>query len=122
MPARREHKEFHAVDLDSGWHVPEGYPKGIEQKILSGGLDEVRRFGRRTRLLRFAPGAFMTKPIVHQYSEEVYVLAGELTVVGEQAVSVTFYPNSYACRPPGIWHGPFRSETGCLLLETHYFE
>jgi hypothetical protein len=24
-------------------------------------------------------------------------------------------------RPPGVYHGPFTSKTGCLLLETHYF-
>jgi mannose-6-phosphate isomerase-like protein (cupin superfamily) len=122
MPARREHKEFHAVDLDGGWHVPEGYPPGIEQKILSGGLDESSGSGRRTRLLRMAPGAFTTKPFVHDYWEEVYVLSGELTVVREQAASVTFGANTNACRPPGIWHGPFRSDKGCLLLETHYYE
>lgn len=122
MSARREHKEFHAVDLDVGWHVPEGYPPGIEQKILSGELDESKSSGRRTRLLRFAPGAFTTKPFVHDYCEEVYVLAGELMVAREQAESITFGANSYACRPPGIWHGPFRSDKGCLLLETHYYD
>ncbi|NKK61726.1 hypothetical protein [Rhizobium ruizarguesonis] len=26
----------------------------------------------------------------------------------------------YACRPPGVFHGPFRSAMGCLLLEIHY--
>jgi hypothetical protein len=34
----------------------------------------------------------------------------------------TFGPNTYACRPPGIHHGPFRSQHGCLLLEFHYYE
>ena len=39
---------------------------------------------------------------------------------GENGVS---YPqNSYACRPPGISHGPFRSTNGCLLFETHYYD
>ena len=45
--------------------TPRGYPNGIEQKILSGALDEANKRGTRTRLLRFAPGVFTTKPFVH---------------------------------------------------------
>jgi hypothetical protein len=41
---------------------PAGYPKGIEQKILAGTLDETQHRGSRTRLLRFAPGVFTTAP------------------------------------------------------------
>ncbi|GAI94861.1 unnamed protein product, partial [marine sediment metagenome] len=26
-------------------------------------------------------------------------------------------PHTYACRPPHTPHGPFKSNTGCLLLE-----
>jgi hypothetical protein len=33
-----------------------------------------------------------------------------------------FQPNTYACWPPGVRHGPFKSETGCLLLEFHYYD
>lgn len=111
-----EHKEFHVVDLSDGWETPPGYPAGIQQKILSGALDEAGRQGRRTRLLRFLPGAFTTRPFVHEYWEEVYLMAGDLIVGGER-----FLPPTYACRPPGVHHGPFQSETGCLLLEIHYF-
>jgi hypothetical protein len=25
-------------------------------------------------------------------------------------------------RPPGVHHGPFASRTGCVLLETHYYD
>jgi hypothetical protein len=114
----KEHREFHAVDLSTGWHVPPGYPPGIEQKILSGKLDEDKRLGSRTRLLRFHPGVFTTNPFVHEYWEEVYLLSGHL-IVGSDG---KFAPNTYACRPPGVYHGPFRSETGCLLLEIHYFD
>ena len=34
----------------------------------------------------------------------------------------SFSPNTYACRPPGAYHGPFKSEGGCLLLEMHYYD
>jgi hypothetical protein len=106
------------------WHSPPGYPPGIEQKILAGRLDEDRKAGSRTRLLRFKPGAYTTQPFMHDYWEEVYLLSGDLTVtgprVGDRAQS--FAPNTYACRPPGVPHGPFRSERGCVLLEFHYYE
>jgi hypothetical protein len=25
-------------------------------------------------------------------------------------------------RPPGVYHGPFKSDGGCILLETHFYE
>jgi hypothetical protein len=125
MPIRKEHREFHAVDIGGpGWASPPGYPSGIEQKILAGRLDETGKAGNRTRLLRFSPGAYTTLPFVHDYWEEVYLLSGELTVGTPDGpeTSTTFLANTYACRPPGIYHGPFRSERGCLLLEFHYYE
>lgn len=122
MPIVKEHKEFHAVDMTQGWRTPAGYPGGIEQKILSGSLDETARTGNRTRLLRFQPGAFTTVPFVHDYWEEVYLVSGDL-VVGDTSTEgeAGFGPNTYACRPPGVYHGPFLSRTGCLLLELHYY-
>lgn len=124
MPISKEHLEFHVPDLSSGWHVPPGYPPGIEQKILAGRLDEANRSGHRTRLLRFAPGAFTTQPFVHDHWEEVWLLSGDL-VVGSDAEGrggARFDTAAYACRPPGVWHGPFRSDKGCLLLEMHYYD
>jgi hypothetical protein len=125
MPIRKEHKEFHTVDMDSeDWHSPPGYPQEIVQKILAGSLDEVSKVGNRTRLLQFRPGAYTVKPFVHDYWEEVYLISGDLTV-GDEAHGErgrTFAPNTYACRPPGIYHGPFKSEKGCVLLEIHYYE
>jgi hypothetical protein len=121
MPVDKPHLEFHRVDINSGWAPPPGYPAGIEQKILAGALDEPRRTG--TRLLRFAPGVYTTAPFVHDYWEEVYLVAGDLTVgndaQGEGGES--FPAGTYACRPPGAVHGPFKSNGGCLLYETHYY-
>jgi len=124
MPITKQHKEFHSVDLGSGWEVPPGYPEGIQQKILAGGLDEAARSGSRTRLLRFQPGVFTVAPFVHDYWEEVYLVSGDLTV-GNDAQGkggTAFQPNTYACRPPGAFHGPFKSERGCMLLEIHYYD
>jgi hypothetical protein len=124
MAVNKLHKEFHQVDLNAGWETPFGYPAGIQQKILSGGLDEKAKRGTRSRLLRFAPGAYTTAPFVHDYWEEVYLISGDLTVGNDaQGKGGTPYsPNTYACRPPGAYHGPFKSEGGCMLFELHYFD
>jgi hypothetical protein len=124
MAVNKAHDEFHAVDLSKGWEVPPGYPEGIEQKILSGALDEAGKRGSRTRLLRFKPGVFTTEPFVHTYWEEVYLLSGDLTVGNDASGKggEPFAPNTYACRPPGAFHGPFKSNGGCVLLEFHYFD
>ena len=123
MPVNKPHLEFHAVDMTRGWQTPQGYPAGIAQKILADALDEAGRGGSRTRLLRFEPGVFTTAPFVHDYWEEVYLLDGDLTVGNdaEGRGGESFAPGTYACRPPGAVHGPFKSESGCLLLEIHYY-
>lgn len=122
MPAK-PHLEFHAIDMSAGWSTPPGYPAGIEQKILAGNLDEAGHSGNRTRLLRFAPGVFTTAPFVHDYWEEVYLIEGDLTVGNDAQGNggEGFLPGTYACRPPGAVHGPFKSNAGCLLLEIHYY-
>ena len=124
MPINKPHLEFHSVDMGSGWETPPGYPSGIQQKILAGSLDERNRKGSRTRLLRFAPGVFTTAPFVHEYWEEVYQLTGDLIVGNDEAGEggVSFQLGTYACRPPGAYHGPFKSVNGCMLLEIHYFD
>lgn len=125
MKISKTHKEFYSIDMNTdGWEVPPGYPQGIEQKILSGHLDEEKKEGFRTRLLRFKPGIFTTKPFVHDYWEEVYLVEGDLTVGNDEQGQggTAFAPHTYACRPPGAFHGPFRSNKGCVLLELHYYE
>ena len=124
MAVNKKHDEFHTLDMNAGWETPPGYPKGIEQKILSGALDETNKRGSRTRLLRFAPGVFTTKPFVHEYWEEVFLVSGDLTVGNDAqgAGGKSFPPNTYAVRPPGAHHGPFKSNGGCTLLEIHYFD
>ena len=124
MAIDKPHIEFHSLDLGSGWSVPAGYPEGMQHKILAGELDEKNKRGNRTRLLRFEPGIFTTRPFVHTYWEEVYLLSGDLIVGNDEngEGGKVFQPNTYACRPPGVKHGPFKSVNGCLLLEFHYYE
>ncbi|TCT06165.1 cupin [Aquabacter spiritensis] len=124
MAINKIHDEFRTVDLATGWEVPPGYPKGIQQKILSGALDEANKSGSRSRLLRFDAGEFTTAPFVHDYWEEVFLVSGDLTVGNdaEGKGGESFAPFTYAVRPPGAFHGPFKSEGGCILFEIHYFD
>jgi hypothetical protein len=123
MPINKPHLEFHPVDMGTGWETPPGYPAGIEQKILAGTLDEANKTGSRTRLLRFQPGIHTTEPFVHDYWEEVYLVEGDLTVGNDPRGhgGENFGAGTYTCRPPGAVHGPFKSNGGCLLLESHYY-
>ena len=124
MRINKPHFEFSAVDLSTGFAPPPGYPPGFAEKILAGALDEKNKKGSRTRLLRIGAGAYSTEPFVHEYWEEVYLLSGDL-IVGNDVQGrggQQFTGPTYACRPPGVHHGPFKSDTGCLLLEVHYYD
>lgn len=86
---------------------------GIRQKILS--RDEAT--GDVTRLLRFDAGVETTETISHDFWEEVWILDGELIDLGKRQ---TFTAGMYACRPPGMLHGPYRVPRGCMTLEIRY--
>jgi hypothetical protein len=75
--------------------------------------------GAYTGLLRFDPGVD-TSPLgirVHDYWEEVYILDGDLT---DLRLGATFTAGMYACRPPGMAHGPWRTVHGVTMLELRY--
>jgi hypothetical protein len=115
--------EFNSFDMAAGWRTPAGFPPGVDEKILGGSLDETARQGVRTRLVRFAPGTSTTQTLVHDYWEEVLLVSGDLDIArGEPALFSSFEALNYACRPPGTLHGPFRSQSGCIVLEIHYFD
>lgn len=98
------------------WRRPEGtVADGIFETILSAD-DET---GAYTRLLRFAPGADSTPNgvQVHDFWEEVYIVEGDLT---DLRLDQTFTAGMYACRPPGMEHGPWRSRDGVLMVEFRY--
>ena len=123
MSARKPHFEFTPVSMNEGFHPVPGYPPGFYEKILAGTLDEKHGQGNRTRLLRIDPGAYSTVPFVHEYWEEVFMLSGDLIVGNDDKGrgGEKFTGPTYACRPPGVQHGPFKSDGGCILLEQHYY-
>ncbi|MDX2970298.1 cupin domain-containing protein [Kribbella solani] len=106
---KAEHEFFTTGDLD--WVDAGG---GIAEKVLSADAGD----GTLTRLAHWAPGtASGAEVITHEYVEEVYLLEGELT---DLTLERTFRPGDYACRPPGMPHGPYRTTAGCTMLETRY--
>lgn len=126
MAINKLHEEFWAIDMEAEWNLPAGHApgEGFAEYILSGELDEMNKRGSRTRLLRFPPGKFTATPFVHEYWEEVFLVSGDLIVGNNEKGEggEKFHPFTYACRPPGVPHGPFKSENGCLLLEIHYYD
>jgi hypothetical protein len=106
--------EFFAAD-DVAWtDVPGGVP-GLTERILAVDVST----GVATRMLRFAPGVD-TSPMgvmVHDFWEEVYILSGDLH---DLTLDQVFTGGRYACRPPGMRHGPWRSSEGCVTFEVRY--
>jgi len=125
MSQPKPHLEFVGVDMQVGWESPGAdYPLGFSQKVLASDIDEVAKRGSRTRLLKIEPGAYSTEPFVHDHWEEVFLVQGDL-VVGNDAKGKggkSAQAFTYACRPPGVRHGPFTTRGGCLLYEIHYYE
>lgn len=75
--------------------------------------------GEYTRLTRFLPGADTT-PFggkTHTYPEEVFIVSGRLY---DKAVGMWLEAGHYASRSAGELHGPFITETGCLVLEVSF--
>jgi len=72
-----------------------------------------------TSLMRFAPGTDTTPNGVqiHEFWEEVYIVEGSIT---DLRLNETFTAGMYACRPPGMAHGPWRSDDGCLTFQVRY--
>jgi hypothetical protein len=123
MAAAKPHLEFTPIDMTNGWETPPGYKHGFWQKILSSDLDELNKTGSRSRLLRVEPGVYSEVPFLHDHWEEVFLAEGDL-IVGNDANGVggeQFVAPTYACRPPGVPHGPFKSENGCVMFELHYY-
>lgn len=123
MGKGKPHIEFIKLDMDEGWETPPGYPEGIKQKVLTSDLEEDSKTGSRSRFLRIEPGCYSTEPFVHDHWEEVFLFEGDLIVGSDEngEGGEQFFAPTYACRPPGVFHGPFKSVGGCIMYETHYY-
>jgi len=105
--------EFHVPPRQ--WRPAGGPVHGIWEQQLS----EDPETGDHTRLLRFDPGTDSSPngTLTHDCWEEVYIISGELT---DLRLGERFTAGMYACRPPGMEHGPWRSDDGVLMYEIRY--
>lgn len=97
------------------WTQCEGKVPTLKERILV--RDEEN--GTVTRLLRFEPGTD-TSPngiLKHDFWEEVYILEGSIK---DLRLNQTFSKGMYACRPPGMPHGPWVTNEGCTTFEVRY--
>ena len=85
---------------------------GVSERILA--RDPVS--GLVTRIVRWEPGLDTSQAgaVAHDYFEEVLILSGSLHDLG---LDETFRTGCYACRPPGMVHGPWTTAEGCVMLE-----
>ncbi len=91
--------------------------EGLSEIILSKDPDT----GDYTRLLKFEPGTD-TSPMGlqrHDFWEEVWIVDGSIHDLG---LDKTFRKGMYACRPPGMPHGPWISKEGCITFEVRYYK
>lgn len=105
-----EQFEFHAAKEhpSATW---ETIDTGVTQLLLN----QDPSTGRRTTLQRWEPGAVnvQSHPFVHGYVEEIYMAEGDLY---DTVLKQRWTAGAYAYRKPGMEHGPFQSEKGCLMF------
>jgi ChrR Cupin-like domain len=106
--------EFFAVD-GVPWRAVEGIP-GAWERVLA--VDDEAP-GILTRVLHWEAGlsTVAAGPVVHEHWEEVLVLEGSMH---DLTLDETFATGAFACRPPGMPHGPWVTERGCTMLEIRH--
>jgi hypothetical protein len=111
----KSESEFFPV-TDVEWTRCAGKCDGLTERILA---EDDSRTGVATRILHFAPGTDTTPNGVqaHDFWEEVYIIDGSMI---DLELNQTFSAGMYACRPPGMKHGPWRSSEGCTTFEVRY--
>jgi hypothetical protein len=107
--------ELEFFDTDDVPWTPVSQSPGVSERILARDRDH----GLLTRMVRWDPGLNTSGagPVAHQHCEEVLILSGSMHDLGLQQ---TFSAGWYACRPPGMIHGPWTTEHGCVMLEIQY--
>lgn len=97
------------------WQPPAQPVAGLYERVIASDPQS----GVASRILRFEPGTD-TSPngvLAHDFWEEVYILEG---AIHDLTLDQVFTAGMYACRPPGMRHGPWRSPEGCITFEVRY--
>ena len=106
--------EFEFFEVQTLEERPVKEQPGLTERILSHDPET----GNYTRMLYFPPGAVTAGVVTHDFWEEVYILEG---AIFDLALGQNFTKGMYACRPPGMPHGPWRSPDGCVTFEVRYY-
>jgi hypothetical protein len=111
--AKPEHEFFPVEKIE--YTICAGNDPKIKERVLA----KDPQTGVATRILRYEPGADSTPNGVqiHDFWEEVFILEGSFT---DLTLGETFTAGMYACRPPGMPHGPWLSEEGVTTFEVRY--
>jgi hypothetical protein len=88
---------------------------GVWERVLARDDDGVGL----TRIIRWDSGLDTSPlgPAAHNYVEEVLILSGSMH---DLSLDMTFTAGDYACRPPGVVHGPWVTRAGCEMFELRY--
>ena len=119
----KQHLEFVKVDLNAGWERPAGLPARLlaEDPRLRPRRGEKARqphaAAEDRRRARSPPSLSCTT--TGKRSTWCRATWWSATTSRARAAQQCFAP-TYACRPPGVHHGPFTSRGGCILHEIHY--
>jgi hypothetical protein len=111
----KQELEFFDPDLIP-WE-PEADIEGLYSKTLAHDPDT----GSYSRLLKFLPGCD-TSPAGgqrHPHGEEIWIVSGS---IHDLTLDKTFTAGMYACRPPGMAHGPWHSPEGCITFEVRNYD
>jgi len=91
--------------------------EGLSEQILARDTDS----DAVTRILTFQPGTDTSPngPLRHDFWEEVYIFEGSMV---DLRLNQEFKAGDWATRPPGMEHGPWRSEHGARMFEVRYYQ
>jgi hypothetical protein len=103
------------IDAETIPWSPVGGQPGMSERMLAHDPSS----GLLTRMVMWAPGVDTSPagPVEHDYFEEVFIVSG---AIHDVSLGQTFAAGSYACRPPGMVHGPWTTAEGCVMFETRY--
>ncbi|KAF1844938.1 uncharacterized protein K460DRAFT_365874 [Cucurbitaria berberidis CBS 394.84] len=99
----------------------------LEPGISQMTLNKDPSTGRATYLQKWQPNTEnQIQNFVHDYIEEIFIVEGDFRdlkgrqngsgIIQEGKEGDVWTKGSYAYRKPGMEHGPFRSEGGCLMF------
>ena len=124
MPMNKPHREFHRLDMKSGWETMRGYPLTISRRSCPATSMSAARWAavRACCALSRVPSPPRHSCMITGKRSTCLKGISWWAVTREGRGGEPFSAPTYACRPPGAFHGPFRSERGCVLFEIHYYD